>query len=205
MTVRLSATARERDDQGAVLILAVLFVLVVGLVGGALLLLTGSALSQTGSLQTDRSLSAAAESAVEVSIQNVRSLTTLATAPGYGSTSINPCPSMTVHIPEGGPTGTGSTDNIKVVCAVGTAPLPWQRSITFAGCPDGTSDSACLAGSIDGTVKPQSAAIVVATVTYYDLADGCTEVTFTNGVPDNCFSPAVKMDVTGWDVAKANH
>ena len=63
---------RMRDDSGAVLVLAVLFLLVVALIGGALAAYATTSLASTSQLQVGRATSYTAESAVQVAIQNVR-------------------------------------------------------------------------------------------------------------------------------------
>jgi hypothetical protein len=197
------------DDSGAVLVLAVLFVLVVGLVGGALVGFAGNSLAQTSTFNADRSQSYAAESAVQVAIQQIRSLQSINTAPGYappGSSTLNPCPTTSVSIPENTVNGSGGvTESFNVMCAIGRAPLPYERDIVFAACLSGTSPANCLTDATTGTdayvPKPQyPGAVVVATTTFSDLQNGCHVTNFN----DNCFAPGSSVDVNDWNVAKSN-
>src|SRR4051812_9051894 len=90
----------NEDDSGAVLILAVIFVLVVGLIGGAIASFAGSSLAVANVEGNDRSASYAGESAIQVAIQQIRGLTALSNAPGYANGgTINSCPNTTVPIP----------------------------------------------------------------------------------------------------------
>lgn len=178
----------RRDDDGGVLVLAVVFVFVVGLIGGAIATFASASLTQTTSLSNGATQQYAAEGAVQVAIQRVRDLNTLATAPGYGST---PCPTTSVTVPA---TTGAVSESLTVVCVVGQASVPFQRKIVFAACPSGTTDANCLSGQSTFTPKTQSADLVVATTLYYDLPNGCTTV------GSGCaLSPGTSVDVSGWD------
>lgn len=191
------------DDQGSVLILALVFVAVVGLVGGAIALFATSTLAQTSSLQADRSTQFAAESAIQVAIQTVRDIPgahgDVRTAPGYNGTA---CPNTNVTIPENGINGSPVNKSFTVVCVVGQSPQEFERAITFAACPSGVTN--CLAGQATYTPTPTSAAIVVATATYYDLNNSFTFPTgTTNGAGGWSLGNAV--DVSRWDITSADH
>lgn len=186
-----------RDDSGAVLLLALIFVLVVGLAGGALLTLSGSSLAQTSALGADRSATYAAESAIEVAIAHLREDTALKNTPGYSTDGSAPvaCPDTTVSIP-------GYDSSIIVKCGVGSGTThQFQRQIIFAAC---TTSSDCLDTSGAFDPQPGSAAIVVATTTFTDLA------TFSNGSScvglnaQNCFVPGTAVDVDAWDLTQTN-
>lgn len=189
------ARGRAGGEGGAVLVLAILFLLIVGVTGGALASLASTNLADTSALGADRTTSYAAEAAVEAGIQNVRSLVTSATAPGYSAGATpNPCPTLPVAVPQG---GTAPDQQVQVACAVGTAPLPFERVIVFVACPAAASASSCLTGA--GFVPiPGPAAIVVATTLFHDLAAGCSLPT-----PSSCFVPGTSVDLTGWNVTKA--
>lgn len=185
----------ERDG-GAVLVLAVLFVLIVGVVGGAIASLATTNLAVTSVLGGDQTQSYAAQSAVQVAIGSVRNMTTTGSVPGYvgsdGMTMVA-CPTTTVTIPSAG--AQSSSQTITVMCAFGQLPQAYERQIVFAACPSTTS---CLTQNAYQP-GPGSAAIVVATTSFYDLKAGCTGVT-TPG----CFAPGTAVDVTNWYVAKSN-
>ena len=170
--------------------LAVIFVFVVGLLGGAIATFASASLTQTSSLGKGRTQEYAAEGAIQVAIQRVRDLNTVATAPGYGGTA---CPTTSVTIPA--TTGALST-SLTVVCVVGQASVPFQRKIVFAACPSGTSDANCLSGQATFTPVPKAAALVVATTLYYDLPNGCTTV------GSSCaLTPGTSVDISGWDAS----
>ncbi|HWC33726.1 MAG TPA: hypothetical protein VG650_02750 [Mycobacteriales bacterium] len=179
------------EDGGAVLILALLFILVVGLVGGALVGFAGSSLSQTSALSNDRAQTYAAESAMQVSINQLRTGATTASGTVGYQTPIT-CP--TVAVPVNGTT-------YQVMCIVGQSPAPWLRSITFAACP---STSNCISGQSTYTPVVGSSAVMSVTTVFDDLdgSKGCT--THVEGA-DNCFKAGDSVDITGWDLATANN
>ncbi len=181
---------RKDDDGGGVLVLAVIFVFVVGAIGGAIATFASASLAQTTSLGNGATQEYAAEGAIQVAIQRVRDLSTLTTAPGYGST---PCPTTSVTIPA---TTGAVSESLTVVCVVGQASVPFERKIVFAACRGGTSDANCLTGQSTFTPQPQSAALVVATTLYYDLPNGCTTV------GSGCdLTPGTAVDVSAWDAS----
>jgi Tfp pilus assembly protein PilX len=182
----------ENNDEGAVLILALMFVLVVGLLGGALVTLAGNGLSQTTQLQANRSLTYAADSMVQTAIQQVRDMPQSAPA-GYNGAA---CPAVSATIPENGTSGTPIT----VQCAVGMAPLPFERSITFVACPSAAAAGSCITTTDNNPIAGPSA-IVVATTLFSDLKHGCS---IALSLTDTCFAPATSVDVTNWDVTTAN-
>ena len=181
----------QTDDNGGVLVLAVIFVFVVGLLGGAIATFASASLTQTTSLGNGRTQEYAAEGAIQVAIQQIRDLNTQATAPGYG---VSACPTISVTIPA---TTGALSESLKVMCVLGQASLPFERKIVFAACPSGTTDANCLQGQPPSfTPKPQSAALVVATTLYYDLPNGCSTV------GAGCeLAPGTSVDVSGWDAS----
>ena len=194
---------RPRGDDGAILVLAVLFILVVGLIGGAVVAYAGTSLASTSQLQGGRAQSYAAESVVQVAIENVRGLDTYTNAPGYngssGNPSGNPCPSTTLTVQENAVNGAGTNVPIQVLCAVGKAPLPFQRSITFVACPASASASSCLTVPSLFTPVPGTAALVVASTLFSDLKAGCS-----GNTPASCFVPGYAVDTTTWVMNAAN-
>jgi Tfp pilus assembly protein PilX len=181
---------QRTNDSGAVLILALLFVLVVGLVGGALITFAGSSLAQTSSLGTDRSKSYGAESAINVAIDQLRTASHQASnTVGYQAPVS--CPTTTVTVP-------GYAAAFKVMCVIGQASLPFQRNIMFAACP---STSNCLSGQGTFTPAVGSTAIVSTSALFHDLAKDCS--VHTDG-QDQCFVAGDSVDVSGWDQGEAN-
>lgn len=200
MTARLLRRFRgSAPDGGAVLVLALLFVLIVGLVGGAIASLASTNLADTSVLGGDQSQSYAAQSAVQVAIDDLRAPTTLSATPGYGGTA---CPTTTVSVPAAGPAG--AAQQVTVLCAFGVSPQQYERTIVFAGCLSSTS---CLAAGPDPshpfTPTPGSGAIVVATTVFNDLKAGCTG--YTGQPSDPCFVPGTSVAVIGWNVAKSDN
>lgn len=198
MTARLLRRVRgSAPDGGAVLVLALLFVLIVGLVGGAIASLASTNLADTSVLGGDQSQSYAAQSAVQVAIDDLRAPTALAATPGYGGTA---CPPTTVSVPAAGPAG--AAQQITVLCAFGFSPQQWTRTVVFAAC---LSSASCLAAGPDAahpfTPTPGNAAIVVATTIFNDLKAGCTG--YTGQPADPCFVPGTSVAVSGWNVSKS--
>lgn len=181
------------DDRGAVLVLAVLFVAIVGLVGGALVGLAGGSLTETQALAGDRTQSFAAQSAIQVAIDNLRPRTAQAASvtPGYVPGSPSDCPTVTVPI-------TGSSSPITVMCGFGTATLPWERVIVFAACPSTTN---CLSGQTSFAPVPGSAAIGAASTLFDDLKNGCSVSTGN----DTCFKPGYAVDVSNWKIEEGQN
>jgi hypothetical protein len=179
------------DDSGAVLVLALIFVTVVALIGGALVGFAGNSLAQTSSLDKDRTQSYAAEAAIQVAIQQLRTgATTSTNEAGYKSPASS-CPNRTVSIPN----DSGAT-SITVMCGFGPRQSLWQRNIMFAACPSPPSN--CLSLGQDGfSPSPGPSAIVVAQVVFNDLKPGCT--THVDG-QDTCFVAGDSVNVSDWDV-----
>jgi Tfp pilus assembly protein PilX len=185
---RLQATHPER---GAAIILAMIFITVVGLLGGALAEFASSSLGQTSILQSGRSLAYSAASAVDVRIQQIRELNSQDTAPGYAATPN--CPSV-IGQPVYGADANGtalSGQSLSVTCTV-AFPSPFVRSIDFVA----------HSGGVGGTP------VIDATVTYVDINTpiGCSQViTGANGrYVQPCFAPATSVFITSWDIKAAD-
>lgn len=74
----------SRDEDGVALILALIFVVVIGAVSAALLSLSGGSLLNTYNLRTQRSLEYAADGAVTAAVQAVRFTFDASTSPSFG-------------------------------------------------------------------------------------------------------------------------
>jgi hypothetical protein len=148
----------RRDESGATLILALLFVIVTGVVGVALASLTSTNLTATSSFQTKRGLELAADGAVDAAIQNVR----------YSGTSYT-SPTQCFPIPGNSFSLNGAT--LYVECSAGSAPLPsgeTGRSVQFVACA--VAQSSCPAVDTDLTAQ----------VTFDDYSDSGVSATGTS-------------------------
>jgi len=138
-----------RDEAGATLILALVFVLVISLILISIVTLSGTNLIDTAQLQNTRSVQYAADGAVDAAIQAVRyqsPVTACSTNSSFSAGSIN------------------GVTNVVVFCQV-AAPLN-QRQVMFAACASSSS--------ISSFATCKNNAIVVAQVLYDDVQDGCS-------------------------------
>ena len=192
------AERRTPNEEGSSLILALVFLVVVGLLGGALATFTTTNLADTSQLQSVQARDFAAEAAVQVAIQKLRAATPIGSTPGYGSPA---CPALAVTVPAAGPGGSTVSESLQVLCGFGTAALPFERQVVFAACPSSAAASSCLTAPSGNPYQPEpgTAAYVVATTLFTDLAPGCTMPT-----PASCFVPGYRVNVTAWDMRGAD-
>jgi hypothetical protein len=146
----------DANQEGAILILALVFILLISFSVLGLLTFGGTGITDATSLQGQRALQYAADGAVTASIQSVRYSSNY-----YNVVNQNP---TTDCLPNGATSMTLDGDQITVGCTGTLAlPVPQQntRVITFY---------ACL-GSATGTASPclYSNAIVAATVDFQDV------------------------------------
>ncbi|HEY6427070.1 MAG TPA: IPT/TIG domain-containing protein [Acidimicrobiales bacterium] len=126
------------DEQGAVLILALIFLVSVSLVVVALLTWTGASLTATGAFASERATETAATSAVNLAIQNSRYPTNTSgwQAPtGLWSQMENASPPVACW--PGGSTYTPptGTQSVEVWCSMQWQPFTAQtRTITYSAC-----------------------------------------------------------------------
>jgi hypothetical protein len=146
----------KRDESGAVLILALVFVIVTGIVGVALASLTSSNLMASTSLQAKRGVEFEADGAVDAAIQMVRyngmsfsSGGWQKCAPGTGALSID---NATVYVEcnESPTTGPGAI-----------TPPPGGRAVEFIACNEPSLGCQATGASIDLTAQ----------VTFNDISD----------------------------------
>ena len=151
-----------RDEAGAVLVLALLFLVVVGAVVGSLATWATNDLNNTAKFTSARTLQYAFNGATEVAVQNIRYTPLLATtSPGPGSCWAG---SSSVQI---------DNQNIDVWCSTVYNPTsPSTRVVTLYACLHGGTAAACVANPTleavvtfddypTGTNPPNPAACVV--------------------------------------------
>ena len=121
----------ERGDDGAVLILALIFLLVVSLVITAILTWAGTSLTATGNFQTERNTEYGATAAVNLAVQTTR--TTFDTG--------SPTPFLNNPTPE--LCATYGTPSFHVYCTMVWQPYSSNtRVFTYSACLSGTSGDA---------------------------------------------------------------
>jgi Tfp pilus assembly protein PilX len=179
-------TARNRHDEGgAALIIALVFILTMGLLTGVLVTLASTNLAATTNLEAQRVGQYAADGALEVAVQSIR----------YpAGTNCDATTGLLVTIPT-----SGSDEQLTVYCA--TAPLVGARQDTFWVCPS-KSVSDCQKAAEGQPITPTSSIIAQATVLYNDVEPGCIgDLAFCSSRPD---SKGRSVTVEAWSVTSAN-
>jgi Tfp pilus assembly protein PilX len=156
---RSNATSRD-SERGAVLVLTIVVMVVIGLISAGLLAIITSGVQQRTTLDTARNREYAADAAIETAIARVRGITT---APGVGLT---PCA-------QNGPDYTTLNGvSIRVDCtnapAVTTLGL-LERDVVFTACVDASPSVACT----DAT------AVIRAQVSFQTVSSGSTTIART--------------------------
>jgi hypothetical protein len=154
----------SRDESGAVLILALLFLVVVGGLVGSLSTWASNDLSNTKHFAVSRTLQYAVSSATETAIQEIRYTPLLTSQLQASAASPSYCWGS-------GPTSQQTIDNLAVAVWCSTLYNPQSantRVVTFSSCPVATSASQCAS-------KP----ILQAVVTYGDYPSGYSAPTST--------------------------
>jgi hypothetical protein len=130
----------RRDERGASLVLAIVFMVVVGAIGGGVIASISSGLGSGTRLATARNRQYAADAAVESSIARVRRLnaggTPVAGFPSCGSDptyTFEANPSIDIHV---------DCANVPTPAGTGTGSIALQNDVTFKSC----LDSAVVAG-----------------------------------------------------------
>jgi hypothetical protein len=147
-----SLPVRARDEAGASLVLALLFMVVIGVLVGAIATWTSNDLSNTVVFQKNNAVQSALSSATNVAIQNIR-YTPLITSP---PSTLNASPPSVCWVPptSGGPSAL-TTQNIAVDVWCSTAWDPTNsvsptvtRTVTISACVTTvTSDPATCAST----------------------------------------------------------
>jgi hypothetical protein len=132
-----------RDESGAVLILALVFVIVTGIVGVALASLASTNLMASSTLQAKRGAEFTADAGVDAAIQLVRySGTSFSQTQGW-----QPCAAGTLPL-------TMNTTTVWVACTGGTAVAPaGGRSVEFRACGVNPGPQANCTSAIDVTAQ----------------------------------------------------
>jgi hypothetical protein len=200
--VRVKARAR-RDERGSSLLLAVIFVFVIGVILVALGGLAAGAFRTTTNLRTQRTSSEDAETAVMVAAQLLR-YSPCAGTPGQGtctpipssySSSSPSCLPPGALVPSSDP-GVSATDPINVFCAETANPLsPDTRVVDFYACPYVPSAANCTGSSV----------VLHAEVVYDDLnAEGVSQCYFVSNTNFATSSCGGSMEIDTWDVSAAD-
>jgi Tfp pilus assembly protein PilV len=172
-------------EEGATLLLALIFVLLVSVIMLAIVNLSGTNILNTTNLQNERTLEYSAEGGVQASIQAVRYLTPTAT-----TTYCSHTPAYQPPAPINGAV---------VYCQVGT-PV-YARSLTFEACLPTTTVTACVNNL-------NSADILRASVFFNDISAGCS-----GPIGTGCYNPigpvagstsGTSVTVERWIVERAN-
>ncbi len=178
----------RHDDRGTSLILAIVFVFVIGMVLVAVGGLAANALLNTNNARAERTSTGDGENAVTIAMQYLR----------YNPISTAPAPSClppSSTVPSSDPR-VGAVNPLRVDCTVAVNPTSSRtRVVDFYACPSGTTPlSAC-----------QSAAVLHAEVAYNDLnADGVDDC-FNVGSVVVTTSCGGAMNIDLWDVTGADN
>ena len=130
--------SRQRDESGAVLVLALIFLVAVSLIVTALLTFVGTSLKSTGAFSTERNLEFATTDAVNLAIANTRYSfdANLLDAPAPQS-----CLSPAYPV-------TGGATSVAVYCSMTWQPYDtngYTRTITYSACLSTVAAVACAA------------------------------------------------------------
>jgi len=151
----------RRSDEGAILILALVFMVSVGMITIGLLSVGNVSLFTTIGLQSQRNVEYGADAALEAAIQSVRYQ-----APAF-PLACQPCDqpcvgSPSTFPPAGKPTFTVNGRSFIVQYCISIAPAYWGRQVSFTAC------EAANAASCQST-----GALIQASVVYSDVKAGC--------------------------------
>jgi type II secretory pathway pseudopilin PulG len=194
---------RQRSEEGATLLLALVFILGVSLVIGGVATLATAGFTTTTNLAQERSLEVDAESAATLAIENERYNydPNPFSSPSVGTLTPDCMPQA-----QGG-SGPVSYDGLATYCWGNSFPgSANSRVVRFYVCPTGSAATVTTAGAFpDPGCSPGSAVLLYAAVTYDDLppnappkADDCT----SEPPPNTC---GIAMTVDAWDVRTADN
>jgi hypothetical protein len=173
---------RTTNEDGAALIIALVFMVTMGLLIGVLVTLADTNLLATTHLETQRNWQYAADSALEIAVQTVRYTPSSCASPeGLPSVVVPPWPSKM---------------SVTVWCA--SAPLSGvgARQVMFWACPS-TSSSDCQQLAENGGGETSNSLIARAQVLINDVTPSCP------GFSNPC-QPGTSLIVEQWSVTSAN-
>ena len=174
-----------RDEDGAVLVLALIFLMVVGLVITALLSWAGTSLTATGSFQTERDTEYGATAAVNLAVQTTR--TTFDTG--------SPTPFLNNATPElcaTYATPGGQSTSVHVYCTMVWQPYSSNtRVFTYSACLSGTTADA-------SATSCAAAPLLQARFAFYDYPSAGASISST---PQQC-QPVSSGGACGQNVAQ---
>ena len=139
--------SHQHDESGAVLILALVFLVAVSLIVTGLLTFVGTSLTASGSYSGDRNVQSAATDAVNLAIQNTRyqfdPYSLLDAAGPLPCLTDGSLPGFPVTVPAGAP-----QTYIDVYCSMvwqPNNPNGYTRTITYSACLSGSTAAVCAA------------------------------------------------------------
>ena len=139
-----------RDDAGAILILALVFLVAVSLIVTGLLTFVGGSLRATASFSNERSVEAAATSAVNLAIQNSRFTFAGQMQNAFGNGSTGPPPSACWFDGSGNPQQPPAFNGVQVDVWCSMVWQPYSantRTITYSACSNPSDTAAQCAAT----------------------------------------------------------
>jgi hypothetical protein len=167
--LRPGAHGHERDDQGAVLILALIFLVAVSLIVMALLSWVGTSLTATGAFANERSLESAVTSAMNLAIDSSRYPSVTPTNQQWATLwtqQENASPPVACF--PGGTIPTIDNEPVEVFCSMQWQPFTAEtRTITYSACDE-------VNGTLPTAPACADAPTLLAIVVYDDYPTGVT-------------------------------
>lgn len=185
----------KRDESGATLILAVIFVIVSAVVVLALLNLNSNDILGTGTLRNQRSIEYAADGATDAAIQGVR----------YGYLGVNAAPAPCMYDPVTQALFSNMTlDGVTVTVECSgqaAAPSSGYRTVNFYTCESATN------GCPDANLSTGQGVLLEATVVFDDVASASAsppDYFNCNSNPSDQTTCGTSYTITNWVVETAN-
>lgn len=177
------ARRRSPDEDGAILILALVFVVACSAIVLGLLNLNGNDLLNTGSLRSQRGLEYAVDGAVDAAMQSIR-------YNGEGTTGSQSAPTACLS-------SAMSINTYDIAVECGGTDVSGIRTVYFYAC-----QVALIADSTCSSANPLSKeSLLDAEAQYDDVASGQTLPQCGGGVTTSC---GESMSVVSWVVESAN-
>ena len=185
-----SSIAERADERGAILILALVLIVILGVAAVFLGQMSTGALLTSENLKTQRSSVEDAQTAVTIAIQNVRYNFSYYTSNTYSLTTAEPCLPAGVSIPSSLPGSSAVNDDIVSCTGFVTPGSAATRTVTFTACPN--------SGALTCT---SSSALLVATVTFDDQPASGAAPSCNNHTVVTCGGA---MTIQAWDLVGAD-